>query len=134
MQSTVPADLPADRYGRAASRRTRTIWIAAVAVVVVVAVGWFAWAAYESRSSATGTDVGFDVLDNATVTVTFDVTKPQDKTATCVVQALDSGFDVVGTSRVQVGPADAGVVRRTATVRTTNRATTAQVTSCSLDN
>ena len=49
------------------------------------------------------------------------------------MQALDSGFAVVGTARVQVGPADQGVVRRTATVRTTNRATTGQVTSCSLD-
>ncbi len=128
------SDLPADRYGRATSRRTRTIWIAAVALVVLVAVGWFGWAAYESRTSATGTDVGFNVVDNATVTVTFDVTKPKAKTATCVVQALDSGFDVVGTARVPVGPASGGVVRTTATVRTTNRATSAQVTSCSIDN
>lgn len=130
MQST----LPIDRYGRAPSRRARVILVGVVALVVVVAVGWFAWAAYESRTSATGTDVGFDVVDNATVRVTFDVTKPKDKTATCVVQALDSGFAVVGTSRVQVGPTDQGVVRRTATIRTTNRATTGQVTSCSVDH
>jgi Domain of unknown function (DUF4307) len=134
MQSSAPLDRPVDRYGRAPSRRARILLIAAVALVVLVAVGWFAWAAYESRSSATGTDVGFNVLDNASVQVTFDVTKPKDQTATCVVQALDSGFAVVGTSRVQVGPADQSVVRRTATVRTTNRATTGHVTSCSLDH
>jgi hypothetical protein len=130
MQST----LPADRYGRSTSRRTRTLVIAAIAVVVLAAVGWFAWASYASRDSATGTDVGFHVIDDASITVTFDVTKPHQKTATCVVQALDSGFAVVGTARVQVGPADSGVVRRTATIRTTNRATTGQVSSCSVDH
>ena len=66
--------------------------------------------------------------------VTFDVTKPQDKTATCVVQALDSGFAVVGTVAGAGRPGRPGVVRRTATVRTTNRATTGQVASCSLDH
>ena len=69
-------------------------------------------------------------MDNATVAVTFDVTKPKDKSATCVVQALDSGFDVVGTARVPGRAGHQSVVRRTATVRTTNRATTGQVTSC----
>jgi hypothetical protein len=133
MSSDVRPALPPGRYGRAWSRRTRTVVVAAVAALVLAAVAWFAWAAYESRDSATGSDVGYHVLDDATVQVTFDVTKPRHATATCVVQALDSGFAVVGTARVQIGPAGGSVVRRTATVRTTNRATTGQVTSCSVN-
>jgi hypothetical protein len=101
-------------------------------VVAAAALGWFAWAAYSGRESATGTDVGFVVVDDGTVQVTFDVTKPKKATATCTVEAMDSGFSVVGTVRVSVGPAEHGVVRRTATVRTTNRATTGRVTTCSV--
>ncbi|MFL6098861.1 MAG: DUF4307 domain-containing protein [Actinomycetales bacterium] len=123
-----------DRYGRARSPVRRRAGIAVLLLVVAAALGWFAWAAYSGRESATGTDVGFVVVDDGTVRVTFDVTKPEKATATCTVEAMDSGFSVVGTVRVRVGPADHGVVRRTATVRTTNRATTGRVTSCSLSH
>ena len=133
MSSETRTGPPPGRYGRATSRRTRVVIGAVVLAFVLGLVGWFAWAAYESRSSATGTDVGFHVLDDATVQVTFDVTKPRHSSATCVVQALDSGFAVVGTVRVTIGPAAQDVVRRTATVRTANRATTGQVASCSVD-
>ena len=127
-----PADLPSQRYGRALSPSRRRIGLAVVALVVAATVGWFAWAAYSGRESATGTDVGFTVVDDGAVRVTFDVTKPKHATATCTVEAMDRGFAVVGTVQVRVGPAEHGVVRQTATVRTTNRATTGQVTSCAL--
>jgi len=121
-----------DRYGHALSPVRRRVGIAVLILVVGAALGWFAWAAYSGRQSATGTDVGFVVVDDGTVRVTFDVSKPKDATATCTVEAIDSGFSVVGTVRVRVGPSEHGVVRQTATVRTTNRAATGQVTSCSL--
>jgi hypothetical protein len=133
MSSDTRTGPPPGRYGRTSTRRTRLVLGAVVVALVLALVGWFAWAAYESRSSATGTDVGFHVVDDATVQVTFDVTKPRHASATCVVQALDSGFAVVGTVRVSVGPSSHDVVRRTATVRTANRATTGQVASCSVD-
>jgi uncharacterized protein DUF4307 len=123
-----------DRYGRSTSPVRRRVAIAAAVLVVLAAVSWFAWAAYSGRSSATGADVGFVVVDDGTVRVTFDVTKPKDATATCTVEAMDTGFSVVGTVRVTVGPATHGVTRETATVRTTNRATTGRVTSCSVDH
>ena len=134
MSSDVRPALPPGRYGPARTGRTRIAVAVVVGVVVLAAVAWFAWAAYESRASATGTNIGFHVIDDATTQVTFDVTKPQHATATCVVQALDSGFAVVGTARVEVGPSDRSVVRQTATVRTTNRATTGQVGSCSVNH
>jgi hypothetical protein len=121
-----------DRYGRASSPARRRALIAGLAVLVLAALTWFAWAAYSGRQSATGTDVGFVVVDDGTVQVTFDVSKPKDATASCTIEALDPGFAVVGTVAVRVGPADHDVVRRTATVRTTNRATAGRVVSCSV--
>jgi hypothetical protein len=123
----------ADRYGRVPSRSRRNLAVLAVVIVVAAALGWFAWAAWSGRASATGTDVGFVVVDDGTVQVTFDVTKPKDRTATCTLQALDSGFAVVGTVQVQVPRSDQDVVRQTSTVRTTNRATTGRVETCSVN-
>jgi len=104
-----------------------------VVLVVAAALGWFAWAAWSGRASATGSDVGFVVVDDATVQVTFDVTKPRNRSATCTIQALDPGFSVVGTVQVQVPASDRDVVRQTSTVRTTNRATTGRVETCSVN-
>jgi hypothetical protein len=129
---THSGDLPVDRYGRATSPVRRRLGIVVLVAVVAAAVGWFGWAAYSGRQSAVGTDVGFAVVDDGTVRVTFDVTKPKDASASCTVEALDSGFAVVGTVRVPVGPAEHDVVRTTATVRTTNRATAGRVTGCSI--
>jgi hypothetical protein len=121
-----------DRYGRASSPVRRRALVAGLAVLVVAGVAWFAWAAWSGRQSAIGTDVGFVVVDDGMVQVTFDVTKPKGATASCTVEALDPGFSVVGTVAVRVGPSDHDVVRRTATVRTTNRATAGRVVSCSV--
>ncbi len=128
MQATVPVD----RYGRRPSRPRRAVLVGAAAAVLVATVAWFGWAAYSGRDSATGTDVGFVVVDDSSVRVTFDVTRPKDKTAVCTVQALDTGFAVVGTVQVSVGPSASSVVRTTATVRTTNRATSGQVNGCAV--
>lgn len=127
-----PDDGPVDRYGTASSAARRRTGIAVLAVVVIAVLAWFGWAAYRGREAATGTDVGFVVVDDGTVRVTYDVTKPKDATATCTVEAMDKGFAVVGTVQARIGPAAHGVVRQTTTVRTTNRATTGRVTACSV--
>jgi hypothetical protein len=123
---------PAGRYGPAPSRRRRLLGGALVAVVVAGALAWFAWAAVRGTPKASAVTVGYRVVDNRTVQITFDVTKPEKSTATCTVEALDTGFGVVGTAQVATGAADTGVVRRVATIRTTNEATTAQVTTCTV--
>jgi uncharacterized protein DUF4307 len=125
-------DASGDRYGRALPRGRRRALVAGIAVVALAAVAWFAWAAWSGRESATGTEIGFQVVDDGTVRLTFDVEKPADSTASCTVQALDSRFSVVGTVDVRVGPAAHQVVRRSATIRTTNRATAGRVVSCSV--
>jgi hypothetical protein len=122
----------ADRYGRAPSRTRRALVAGSIGLVALAALAWFAWAAWSGRASATGTDVGFVVVDDSSVQVTYDVTKPKNRTAHCTVEALDSGFSVVGTVRVKVARSTHDVVRQTSTVRTTNRATTRRVVSCSV--
>jgi flagellar basal body-associated protein FliL len=121
-----------ERYGRGRPGRGKIVAVVVAVLVLAAAVGWFAYASIAGAASATGTDVGFHVVDDGTIQVTFDVTKPKKSSATCTVQALDPSFATVGTLQVTIGPAGTGTVRRTVTLRTTNRATAGEVTTCAV--
>ena len=79
------------------------------------------------------TDIGYHVVDDGRVDVSYDVHRPSGRDVTCVIRALDSHFGEVGTLTVHIpGSAEASVHRQT-TVRTTSRAVTGVVKTCSLD-
>ena len=78
------------------------------------------------------TDLGYHVVDDGRVDVSYDVHRPSGRDVTCVIRALDSHFGEVGTVSVHIpGTAEASVHRQT-TVRTTSRAVTGVVKTCSL--
>ena len=100
-----------------------TLGIAAATAVAI----WFGLAATVGRPG--WETIGYKVLDDQTVSVTFSVHRPGGA-LTCTVEALARDFSPVGTARVDV-PAGPDDTTRTATLRTTSRAVTAQVRSCS---
>lgn len=122
---------PADRYGDRTSPVRRRLGLAAVALLVVTFLGWLLWAAAGAADrDVRWDDVGYVIVDDTTVEVTFSVVKDPGATAVCTLQALNSQYGQVGLTTVEVGPApEAGVVR-TATVRTAERAVTGLVDSC----
>ncbi|HET7400034.1 MAG TPA: DUF4307 domain-containing protein [Intrasporangium sp.] len=73
---------------------------------------------------------GYKVVDDRTVTVTFDVDRPGGAPVTCTVRALARDFGTVGTVDVQVPRAPQDSSRQSATVRTTSRAVTGEVVRC----
>src|SRR5262245_40959891 len=73
---------------------------------------------------------GYKVVDDQTVRVTFEVTRPGGKALTCTVEALARDFSVVGTADVAVPASTDETTTETATVRTTSRAVTGQVRTC----
>ena len=75
--------------------------------------------------------IGYKVVDDQTVRVTFEVNHPDGKALTCTVEALARDFGVVGTARVPVPASADETSTETATLRTTSRAVTGQVRSCS---
>jgi Domain of unknown function (DUF4307) len=83
-----------------------------------------------SVGKVTWTDTGFQVLDDRTVEVEFDVHRPDGQAVTCVVRALDKGFGTVGTAEVAIPASGERSVHRKVTVRTTTRAVTGLVRSC----
>ncbi|MDQ2797062.1 MAG: DUF4307 domain-containing protein [Actinomycetota bacterium] len=108
--------------------RRWTIAGAVVGVVAAVLIGW--WTLRNESARVTATTVGYHVVDDASVAVTFDVTRPPGQPVTCTVQAIDGHFTVVGTADIVIPPQGDRTVRQHLTVRTTNRAVTGVVQDC----
>ncbi|MEP7036655.1 MAG: DUF4307 domain-containing protein [Dermatophilaceae bacterium] len=81
---------------------------------------------------ATAQDIGYRVVDDRAVDVTYSVNRPAGRNVTCVIRALDKGFATVGMVEVHISASDTSTVQRTTRVRTTARAVTGLVRSCSV--
>ena len=135
---TVPDDLadpaaprrPAARYGDRPPLPRPVVGVA-VGLLASVFVGWVVWVGLGAADrDVRWKDVGFRVVDDTAVEVTFDVTKDPDDSARCTLVALSSSFATVGITTVDVGPAARETVRSSATVRTQERAVTGVVDEC----
>lgn len=72
---------------------------------------------------------GYKVLSDAEIRVEYRLVRPADRAVTCVITALDHRKGRVGTVTDEI-PGGATRVQRTVTVRTTERAVTGVVDSC----
>ncbi|MGK3948282.1 DUF4307 domain-containing protein [Microbacterium sp. K2] len=117
-----------DRYGRTRTRRGP--WIIVIAIAALL-VGAFGWMIVTSQMNAVDSDdLGFDLVDEHSVTVRFQITGVQGKDVACVVEALDEEFGVVGWKVVEIPAGDTHSQALSATVPTVSAATTGLVNSC----
>ncbi|WP_243224711.1 DUF4307 domain-containing protein [Microbacterium sp. CIAB417] len=117
-----------DRYGR--TRRRRLPWIVGIVLAVAV-VGWFSWSTItQSMNSVDADDLGFEVTDQYSVEVRFQVSGVAGKDIACAVEALDEEFGVVGWSIVEIPASDEHSRAFTERVPTVAEATTGLVNSC----
>jgi hypothetical protein len=91
---------------------------------------WFGLASTVGKPS--WTNLSYRVIDDTTVDVTYLVSRPIGRDVTCVIRAMDRSFGTVGMITVQIPASDTSSVRRTTRVRTTTRAVTGVVRSCSV--
>jgi hypothetical protein len=90
---------------------------------------WFGLSATLGRPS--WQTLGYKVVSDQQVRVDFQVYRPGGTALSCTVEALARDFAPVGTSTVQVPASPDETTNETVTLRTTSRAVTGQVTSCS---
>lgn len=128
------AQVMAERYGAPppARRRRRALWLTAgslgllgIAMLVWISIEFF-------EPEATSEQVGFDVVDDRQVQVILDISKPNEETATCTLEALNEGYGQVGITDVTVGPQDERTTRVTVDIATTELATTGVIRECTL--
>jgi Domain of unknown function (DUF4307) len=105
--------------------------LATVAILLGCAMAvWFGLASTVGKAS--WTTMSYRVIDDRTVDVTYRVSRPAGSTVTCLVSAMDRGFATVGQVEVRVPGSQTSSVERTTRIRTTTRAVTGVVKSCSV--
>ncbi len=131
--SAEKADRVSDRYGSAPRRNRRWIPIA-LGIVVVIAGLIVAYVGYRQYGpkDIQPDQLGYDLVDDSTVTVHFKVTrKHPEQPAVCVVRGMDTEGSEVGRREVLVPGSDSGTVELTTTVRTTSRPANGNIYGCS---
>ncbi len=105
-------------------------WLLGIAFALAFTT-WASWRVLSVADQAMDvTTTGFQVLDDRTMTVTFQITKPPEVTAICTIQAQDLRKNVVGSTTITVPAGTARVSDQTATVRTTTQAFAGLVHDC----
>jgi hypothetical protein len=133
---TAPLRPPAGRYGPEPTARTRRWRVVGLVALVAAVIGALAWVGGGVlRDPVQWRDVGYDVVDDTSIEVTFDVTKDPAASATCRVEALSKSYAQVGVADVAVGPSSSAqrTQRVTVDVPTAERAVTGVVKECTLD-
>ena len=125
-----PRRRPEGRYDEPPSLpRWALVTGAVLALLVGVGATYAAYDKFSGGRAQYGTR-GYEVVDDRTVRVTFEVGKDVRDTLRCVVNARDARQVVVGERTVDVGPSDRSAVITTTTVTTSSRAATAEVVRC----
>lgn len=109
-------------------RRTDYVLMGLVAVVLLGVAIWLGIA--QASKPVRWSDIGFFVASPSEAEATFEVLLYVDDPVVCYVQALNSSFAVVGVTTVDVDPADGATQRVSASMSTTEQATTAVVDYC----
>ncbi|PRY15213.1 DUF4307 domain-containing protein [Kineococcus rhizosphaerae] len=137
-----PADRPLDpdvlaaRYGRRPPRSgppwyRRPARLAAAVVGAALVLAYGVWLAVAQSQGPSYTEISHEVLDDRTAQIRFSVTRDPGTAVRCQVHALDDSSSEVGLLQVDVPASPERDVEETVQVRTTSRAVTVGVESCS---
>ena len=100
-------------------------------VAIVLAVAGISWVSlHDAGNRITATTVAYDVINDSSVRISFDVTRPPQLSVTCTLRAIDGHFGVVGSADVAIPPGGEGTTHHVATIRTAARAVTGVVQDC----
>ncbi|GAA3848895.1 DUF4307 domain-containing protein [Streptomyces sedi] len=132
--TTAPTGPPAGRYGRDASddgARDRRLKVVGL-VLGVALVGFVAWAgfSYIGEQRVSGQLTGFEVISDQEVDVHLAVRKPADTEGVCTVRAQAEDGLEVGRAEFRFDQPDDSL-HEAVTLRTTARATAAELMGCS---
>lgn len=123
-------DMLDDRYGRRRSPARR--WVAALgALVAFAAVGYVGWTVVQETLDAVDFDTtSFEVVDEHSVSLGFQITSPPGRDVACVIEAQDEEHGVVGWRVVEIPASETHAQAFRERIPTTALATTGFVNSC----
>jgi hypothetical protein len=111
----------------------RAWWAVGAGLAVLLALSsWWGWSV--AHQAVRWQDVGFKIASSTQATVTYDVFLYTDAPVTCHLRALNTRYAEVGVATQHIDPAAGKSQRLTATLSTTEEATTAVVNYCEADS
>ena len=128
--STSSTRLPEGRYGRSSDQRAdRTLKLvgAVLSVLMLALIGWFGYY-YVAQNEISAEVIGFDVADDA-VKVRLEVHKDAGVDGYCTVRSQAENGAEVGRADFRFDK-DATRIDEVVTLRTTSRATSAELVGC----
>ena len=121
------------RYGRTPGSRLRdrrVLWIVAGAFAVVL-TAWVVWAGLDGAGpSIEARDTRHSIIDENSISVTFEVSLPTGTPSSCAVQALNESFTVVGWKVIDLPPSDQYTRSLTEVLHTTELSNTGLIYRC----
>jgi hypothetical protein len=122
-----------ERYGRTPGSRLRdrrVLWVVAGAFALVL-TAWVVWAGLDGAGPAIeARDTRHQIIDENSISVTFEVSLPTDTAASCAVQALNETFTAVGWRVIDLPPSDDYTRSFTEILHTTELSNTGLIYRC----
>ena len=103
-------------------------WLGALLAAAIGVVVWLNFPV--SGNNISSKTVGFEVIDAQHVTLTFEVSKPKDKAATCRLQALNRNYTEIGVLEVAIPNNSKFTSRYTTEFQTAEEANAVLVERC----
>jgi len=119
------------RYGRDGQRsRDRILAIAIGGIALTSFVVWAIFVSIANSSQITHRDIAYEVLDEYSTSVTFEVSRDPGKEVSCDITVLNKSFAIVGFLTVEVEASASRTTVISATVRTTELGVSGLVDDC----
>ncbi|SDH04143.1 DUF4307 domain-containing protein [Microbacterium pygmaeum] len=123
-------DMLDERYGRTRSPRRR--WTLGIIIAVAaVLVALYAWMTVSGALDDVHVDTtGFEVTDERTVMLSFQITAPTGRSVACVLEAQDEEHGVVGWKVLEIPASAVHAQAFRESIPTVSAATTGLVNAC----
>jgi hypothetical protein len=127
----VSKNIVQERYGRERLRsRDRVLAIAIAAVALVSFLSWAVVVSVDNANQVTHRDIAYEVIDEFSTNVTFEVSRNPGQVVSCDVTVLNQSFAIVGFLTVDVAASNSRSTVISSTIRTTELGVSGLVETC----
>jgi hypothetical protein len=127
----VSKNIVQQRYGRDRFRtRDRILAISIAAVALTSFLIWAIFVSIDNSNQVTHRDIAYEVIDEYSTNVTFEVSRIPGQEVSCDVTVLNQSFAIVGFLTVDVAASDSRSTVISSTIRTTELGVSGLVDGC----
>jgi len=128
----VSENLLEQRYGRRGVQKRDRIMAITIGVLVLASfLAWAVWFTISDANRVTHRDVAYEIVDEFSAKVTFEVTRKPGQSVVCSVKVLNQAFAIVGYKTLEIAPSTARSQVISTNLNTTELGVSGLVDRCS---